>query len=208
MFELSGHQALVKSCKGYRGKSDEASSGIECVLEVENVIASNVAALLGVKDAAPIHGSFFAPLSENSTTEDKIYPGLDYISVSYFSEGHHQVTFGKFGRERIAWLGSIKLNPRQAGRFDVKFRLNIEEPQDGLMDWLRDNINRSVRVVLECDPGFDFQIKSKESPVTMDLPLPEQTDGDKVQLEQAVSELSKPRGRKRGVGNESNASIN
>jgi hypothetical protein len=208
MFELSGHQALVKSCKGYRGKSDEASSGIECVLEVENVIASNVAALLGVKDATPIHGSFFAPLSEKSTAEDKIYPGLAYISVSYFSEGHHQVTFGKFGKERISWLGSIKLNPRQAGRFDVKFRLNIEEPQDGLMDWLRDNINRSVRVVLECDPGFDFQIKNKEAPVTMDLPLAEQTNGDKAQLEQAANELAKPQRRKRNGAHDNSASIN
>jgi hypothetical protein len=198
VFELQGHQALVKSCVGRRGKADDAISALVVVLEVENVIASVVAALLGIKDATPIHGSFFEPLTEQSTREDKLYPGIAHISVSYFAEGKHQLKVAKFARERTAWLGGISLVPRMAGKFDVKFRVTIEEPQAGLMDYLRDNINRTTRIVLECDPGFDFQIKNEQAPVSMDLPLNDPSESDKAQLSQAAGELAKQK-KKRAV---------
>lgn len=192
MFELSGHQALVKSCRGRRGKADDAVRAMVFVLEVENVAAANVAALFGVKDAVSLHPSFFEPITDQSTTQDKLYPGIAHIASSYYAEGKHQIKFGKFAKERMSWLGSLTVTPRMAGKFDVRFLGTIDEPQPGLMDAVVDHINRCMRVVLECDPGFEFNFKAEaQSPVTMELPL-EPTDRDMDQLDQAARGLESP----------------
>lgn len=192
MFELSGHQALVKSCRGRRGKADDAVRAMVFVLEVMNVDATNVAALFGREDASLLYPSFFEPITETSATQDKLYPGVPYIPSSYFSEGHHQIKLGRFAKERMSWIGSIKATPRMGGKFDVSFLGTIDEPQPGLMDAVTDHINRTMRVVLECDPGFKFNYKADaQAPVTVEM-FPEPSNSDKDQLDQAARGLESP----------------
>jgi hypothetical protein len=167
VFELAGHSAVVKNCRGYSGKSDDSVSGVVFVLDVENVLAANIAALLG--------------------------------RVSYHAENKHEITFTGFrpknqqsDPERTAWIGSISFTPRMGARFDVRCLIRIEDPQAGLMDYLRRNIYSAVRVELKCDTGFRFEIKqTSQAPVSMELPLPEPTDRDQKEIDDVVDTMER-----------------
>jgi hypothetical protein len=203
VFELAGHSAVVKNCRGYSGKSDDSVSGVVFVLDVENVLAANIAALLGRDDTpaniAQIVQSYFEPITETDTRQDKLYPGLVEERVSYHAENKPEITFTGFrpknqqsDPERTAWIGSISFTPRMGARFDVRCLIRIEDPQAGLMDYLRRNIYSAVRVELKCDTGFRFEIKqTSQAPVSMELPLPEPTDRDQKEIDDVVDTMER-----------------
>jgi hypothetical protein len=196
MFELK-KQVLLKSYQGARGKSDDAKPKAVFVLEAENVPSKTVCSLFGIQDPAELTDAFFKPLaSDGKGVRDKRFPAMPYVPSSYFSEGHHEISFGNRRPDRVSWLGAMKCIPRMDGKFDVTFRATIDDPAAGICDYLNRNINKSVAIDLSCDPGFQFQYKgSSQAPVDKkdgqaDLPLPDPKAA--AQLQQAADGLAKP----------------
>lgn len=171
MFQLK-QQCLIKSYKGSRGTSEDAKHKANFVIEAENVQAADVAALFGVtaKDVPGLVDSFFQEMTAGGR-RDKRYAAVPSMRSTYFAEGKHTIAFGDRRPDRVDWLGAITVSPLMDGKFDVTFRASIEEPLDSLCGLLNKNINRSIRVQLDCDPGFEFQFKgSSQAPVDKKQP--------------------------------------
>lgn len=168
MFEIK-QQALLKSYRGSRGTSEDAKHKANFVIEAENVPAANVAALFGVspKDVPQLVDSFFQQMTAGSKgRRDKLYAAIEGMPSTYYAEGKHSIAFGDRRPDRVDWLGAIRVAPRMDGKFDVTFRASVQEPMDSLCGYLNKHINKSVRVELICDPGFEFQFKgSSQAPV-------------------------------------------
>ncbi len=186
MFDFMG-QAIVRQCPPKRGKAPDAPVILTVKLEAVGVPVHAVAALLGTENQAEVREAFFEG--------DDIRFLEAVVHSGYEAEAIHSIKFSTRAKERVAKLSKCSMEPTGGAQFNVTFTVAIETPSADLQAYLASQINRAVRVHLECAQddlvGFRRQRKEEGGPVQTSFPEP--TERDESQLQQAADELEKPR---------------
>lgn len=139
MFELN-QNAKIASIKVAKRKGEETPVLLTVGLEFENVNRPPIAALMGC-EVADLDGFF------NDKGEAR-FTGITEVSTfAKYDDGHIVKMLGF--KCDVSKISNITHRPRGSNNFDVKLKVQIEEPKDHVIEKLAANLHRKMKIKIE-----------------------------------------------------------
>lgn len=143
-------KATVNKLEGENGASDEAHERIDFRVTMEDQPASVVRAALGSERDGEVEDSFFRNLSEDADRNTR-YFGIDKIVSNAKWDNRHALSIKGLRTVRVSKISAITLRPRGHARFDLSFKVGIDQPPAGYVDTLLRTMKKPINFELEHD---------------------------------------------------------
>lgn len=164
-FTVKGKATVAQVCIK-RGTKDDSPVGIVIKFEAEDVGPEVAAAALGADSVDDVVRAFFQT-EERSAERKSLFYGLKSMVAKGAWENHHKLKVHGMESVRVRKVNAIALKPVSAGKFNATFQVAVDNPPEGFVDTVAEDLHSLVAIHLEHDQDL-FEKQAADERETRD----------------------------------------
>lgn len=149
-FNPKGKATISNKLEIVNGSGDDSIEHVDFGIKFEDQSCEIARAVLGVDTVDEVERGFFRTASEDADQNAR-FLGIKRISCSVKWEGKHRIKVRGLRPARVGVVSGVVLVPRGHARFDLSFKVRIDQPVAGYTDALAKIAGKAYDVEFEHD---------------------------------------------------------
>lgn len=155
-------KAIIGKLEITNGSSDDSIEHADFSIKFEDQPCAVVQSVLGVDTIDEVERAFFRTASEDADQNSR-FLGIKRITCNAKWEGKHRIKVRGLRTIRVAAVSGVTMVPRGHARFDMSFKVRIDQPPSGYVDGLAKVIGKAYDVEFEHDAElFDGKVATAQ----------------------------------------------
>lgn len=143
-------KATIGKLEITNGSSDDSIEHADFSIKFDDQPCQVVQSVLGVDTVDEVERSFFRTAAEDAEQNTR-FLGVKRITCNAKWEGKHRIKVRGLRTIRVAAISAVTLVPRGHAKFDMGFKVRIDQPPSGYVDGLAKVIGKAYDVEFEHD---------------------------------------------------------